>query len=341
MRGMLHGERADGRRSALRPRRPSATPAARPGTPADPHRRRRRAGDAQAGGPLRRRVQRGRRRREREAQGGVLLQHCETVGRDRPRSSERPASGRSSSATPARRRSGVQRGDLRRERRGPPLEGPAGRDARGRRGAARALPRTRLSAPHRRLPVAVRRGVDDAAPDRGPAAARARLGARVQAWAARRRRRAGLWRGGGPPWRGCRTSSCRTSADGPSASRRRRPSGSVSLAHTRIRSGWPSASSRTSGSAIAGQGVVDRVADVAVVDAPAVGARDELDDLAGVERAVHRGQRGAVGDAPLDDRVRQLAHRASHGPDLGEVPLADGRPRLVDRRGSGRRPPGG
>ena len=67
------------------------------------------------------------------------LQHCETVGRD-PAEIERTTGighGRSS-ATRARRPQRVQRGDVRAQRPGRPVERPAGRHARGRRRAARA-----------------------------------------------------------------------------------------------------------------------------------------------------------------------------------------------------------
>ena len=64
----------------------------------------------------------------------------------------------------------VQRGDLRRATADAELwTGPAGRHARGRRRATRAVPRDRLSPPDRGLPGAARRGVDDPARDRGPA----------------------------------------------------------------------------------------------------------------------------------------------------------------------------
>ena len=83
MRGMLHGERADRGRPALLDQGRPQPSAAHPGAAAAAHRRWRRAGHAEARGPLRRRQQRRAagianvRRKE-----AILLQHCETVGRD-------------------------------------------------------------------------------------------------------------------------------------------------------------------------------------------------------------------------------------------------------------------
>ena len=104
MRGMLHGERPTAAGPRYSDERRPQPAAAHPGAAADPHRRRRRAGHAQARGPIRRRQQRGRRHRQRPAQGS---RSCSSTARrsdaTRPRSSGRPASGRSSSATRARR----------------------------------------------------------------------------------------------------------------------------------------------------------------------------------------------------------------------------------------------
>ena len=68
----------------------------------------------------------------------------------------------------ARRGGAGPRRDVRAQRQRRRLDGPAGRDARGRRGAAAPVPRDRLSPPRRRLPVALRRGIDDPPRDRGP-----------------------------------------------------------------------------------------------------------------------------------------------------------------------------
>ncbi len=99
----------------------------------------------------------------------ILLQHCETVGRD-PAEIER-TSGiggviiRDSREEAAR----VQKADLRAQRPRRPVDRSAGRHARGRRRAPAPLSRARVPPPHRRLPVAPRRGVDDPLRDRGPA----------------------------------------------------------------------------------------------------------------------------------------------------------------------------
>ena len=81
----------------------------------------------------------------------------------------------------------------------------------------------------------------------------------------------------------------------------------------------------------AGKGVVDGVAHVAMVHAAAVRGRDQLDDLAGVQRAIDDRQGRTVRGALLDDRIGEFAQGPAHGADLGEVPLADRGPRLVDR----------
>ena len=82
MRGMLHGEQPSRQRTALHDDGRAQRPAAGPGASAAAHRRRRRAGHAPAGRPLWRCEQRRRGHRCRPAQGTVLLQHCEAVGRD-------------------------------------------------------------------------------------------------------------------------------------------------------------------------------------------------------------------------------------------------------------------
>ena len=63
------------------------------------------------------------------------------------------------------------------------------------------------------------------------------------------------------------------------------------------------------------EGVVDRVADVSMIDVHAVRGRDELDDLSRVERPVHLGDRCLPWDPVFDDRVRDLAKR---GPDRAD-----------------------
>ena len=165
----------DGDRTALRGEGRPQRPAADPGAAAAAHRRRRRAGHAQARRAVRRREQRRRRLREREAQGGdPRSSTARRSGATRPRSSGRAGIGRSSSATRAPRRERVQREMF--ERNGgaePWKDQPVGtpEDV-----AERIAPflEHRLPPPHRRVPVAVRRGVDDPPRDRGPAAPRAR-----------------------------------------------------------------------------------------------------------------------------------------------------------------------
>ncbi len=129
-------DRADRDRPALHVPRDAQPPAARPGPPPDLHRRRRRAGDPQARGEVRRHEQPGRRRRDGEAQGGdppgALRGGGARSGRDRafgqrrdrlhPR---RPGGGRA--ALP---------GGLRTQPGRDALEGPAGGDAGGRGGEA-------------------------------------------------------------------------------------------------------------------------------------------------------------------------------------------------------------
>ncbi len=82
----------------------------------------------------------------------ILLQHCETVGtrpgrdraHDRPGLRHHPRLARGGRARPAP--------DLRPERQSRSLDGSADRHAGGRGGADHAVPRDRLSPPHRRLP---------------------------------------------------------------------------------------------------------------------------------------------------------------------------------------------
>ncbi len=74
-----------------------------------------------------------------------------------------------------------------------------------------------------------------------------------------------------------------------------------------------------------GQGVIDRVADVAVVHAHAVPRGNQLDDLAGVEGTVHGVERGRIRSAFLGDRIGDLAQCRSYGMDPGEHFRTSGR----------------
>ena len=107
MRGMLDGTEPSACRSPL-PRRPRAQPAGPdPAAPAHLRRRRRREGDPQAGGPVRRHVQHRRRAGDRaQAATRSCASTARRSGATSARSSARPASARSSSATIARRRTG-------------------------------------------------------------------------------------------------------------------------------------------------------------------------------------------------------------------------------------------
>ena len=66
--------------------------------------------------------------------------------------------------------------------------------------------------------------------------------------------------------------------------------------------------------------VVDRVADVTVIDVAAVRRGHELDDLACVERPVDRVERSRPWRAPLRDRLGDLAQGVAHGVDPVEIP---------------------
>ena len=70
--------------------------------------------------------------------------------------------------------------------------------------------------------------------------------------------------------------------------------------------------------------VVHRVAHVAMVDAAAVGRRNELDDLAGPERPIDDIERGAARDTMLGDRLGDLAERLADGTNPDEVTLRSG-----------------
>ena len=74
----------------------------------------------------------------------------------------------------------------------------------------------------------------------------------------------------------------------------------------------------------AGQGVVERVADVAVADRHAIGRADELDPLAGRDRPVDLGKRFLIGRPAMAHRVGDLPQRRTHRTHAGErVVLAD------------------
>ena len=138
--------RADGARPALHVARHAEPAGADPGASPDLHRRRRRAGDAQARRPVRRHEQR--RWRGRAASGARRRSSSGTArrsGATRPRSSGRPASGRCSSATTGRRRSGCS-GRRSGERRRQPLDRPAGGHAGGR--GQRLAPKVALGYRH-------------------------------------------------------------------------------------------------------------------------------------------------------------------------------------------------
>ena len=175
MRGMLHGERpsASGPHYATTDVRNDPPPA--PGAPAAAHRRWRRAGHAPAGRPLRGREQRRRGHRNRPEQG-TDPPPALRGGRARPirdRTDDGDRHGRD-----PRLRGGGATGpplDLRAQRPRSILGRHRGRDAGTGRRAPGAVPRHRLPTPHRRLPLPLRRGVADAARERGPSAARARI----------------------------------------------------------------------------------------------------------------------------------------------------------------------
>lgn len=69
------------------------------------------------------------------------------------------------------------------------------------------------------------------------------------------------------------------------------------------------------------QGVVDRVADMAMIDADAIRRRHELDDLTGMQRPIDRIERAGARDPMLDDRVGHATERAPDGVDPRQVAL--------------------
>ena len=106
MRGMLDGTEPTAAGPHYHSKDTRNLPAPDPGPPADLHRRRRRAGHAQAGREVRRHEQR--RRRRSTTCGARRRSSCATArpwAVTRPRSSGRPGSARCSSATTAPRRS--------------------------------------------------------------------------------------------------------------------------------------------------------------------------------------------------------------------------------------------
>ena len=82
MRGMLDGTEPSAKGPHYHAKDVRNLPAAGPGAPPDLHRRRRRAGHAQARRPVRRHEQRRRQLENVRRKEEILLRHCETVGRD-------------------------------------------------------------------------------------------------------------------------------------------------------------------------------------------------------------------------------------------------------------------
>lgn len=70
--------------------------------------------------------------------------------------------------------------------------------------------------------------------------------------------------------------------------------------------------------------IVDRVADVAVIDADTVGCRDELDYLPGMKRPIDGVERAGMGRSTVGDRQGDLAQRRPEGADAREVPRHEG-----------------
>ena len=71
------------------------------------------------------------------------------------------------------------------------------------------------------------------------------------------------------------------------------------------------------------QRVIDRVADMTVVDAAAVGRGNELDDLPGVERPVDGLERARVRRPLLGDRMRDIAQGRADAVDPGQLGRLD------------------
>lgn len=68
-----------------------------------------------------------------------------------------------------------------------------------------------------------------------------------------------------------------------------------------------------------GERVIDRVADMAVIDAHAVGGRQQLDDLTGVECSIHGIERTVTRRPVLRDRLGHLSECATDRVDAGQV----------------------
>ena len=113
-------------------------------------------------------------------------------------------------------------------------------------------------------------------------------------------------RGGGRPWRGCRRSPCRTSAGGSSARCRRRPSCSVSLVADLDPLRVTGAQLGHERIGQAGERVVDRIADMAMVDAdqPSGGGTSSMTWRACSARLTVSSAPG-VGGTVLDDAHRR------------------------------------
>src|SRR4051794_32967677 len=75
----------------------------------------------------------------------------------------------------------------------------------------------------------------------------------------------------------------------------------------------------------AGERIVGRIAGVSMVDAHAIGSRNELDDLPCVEGPVRRLDRGRVWRPMVHDGRGDLTHRAAHRVDTSQVALRDRR----------------
>ena len=85
----------------------------------------------------------------------------------------------------------------------------------------------------------------------------------------------------------------------------------------------------------AGEGVVDRVADVAVTNRQAVGFLHELDALAGLERSIDLGQGCGIGPATVEDRVGHLAEGATNRSDPRKGLVGGGTGRATGDRSPG------
>lgn len=75
----------------------------------------------------------------------------------------------------------------------------------------------------------------------------------------------------------------------------------------------------------AGEGVVDRIADVAVIDAAAIWRGNQLDDLARMQGTVHGAEGGPLRRAMLGNRLGHLAQGVANGVNAIEIPGGGGR----------------